>query len=354
MALGYAVVNYVLSGGFPDAVVDSIKQQVVVEEPEPEPTGIVRIAGPAFTPATVEFSFNDVWYAITPQVDNDLYWGAYEMKRQLFADPELSEQEHYEDFYNRLTFDPEMDDAIDYVLSQLRPIRDGQGLDGAGYAELIIKYVQSVPYDYVRLEDHQAGIESGKGDPRMPVQTLVDGTGDCDELAVLAAALLAREGYGTALFIFEEEEHAALGLKTEGLGYQASGYEFVEMTNFAYVSEIPADIAGDVEITSTPMILKMGSGSGLYPQSALDEISYIIRARDTALNAAEAKKAYVESTPMSQAQFDIEVALYDACFIAHNSLQATINEDGTSHAENPFKDRIAALQWLAINYWWNY
>jgi len=349
--LGCTVIYHVFSNRIPDIVTEGIRQQTVVEEVEPEPTGIVRVEGPEFIPTTIDFSFNGVGYSIAPKVDNDLYYGAFEMERELNNDPSFSEEEFYQDYYYRLTFDPEMDDAIEYVVLQLRLIRDEQELGVAGYAELIIKYVQSIPYDFDRLEEHQADL-SPKGDPRLPVQTLVDGTADCDEKVMLAAALLSHEGYGTALLVYKEEAHAVLGLKGEGPGYLESGYEFVELTSPIYVSEKPEAIVGDVRLTSIPMILEFRSGSALYPQSAVDEIAFIIHARDTALAAAETKRAYIESTPMSQGQFDYEASLYEACFIAHNSLRVTVNEDGTPNYDTPFKDRIAALEWLAVNYWW--
>jgi hypothetical protein len=68
--------------------------------------------------------------------------------------------------------------------------------------------------------------------------------------------------------------------------------------------------------------------------------------------AADQKRAYIESTYMDQGTFDYEVSLYDACYIAYNSLRVTVDTDGNPNNDMPFKDRMQAMQWLAANYWW--
>jgi hypothetical protein len=321
----------------------------VVEEPIIP--GIVLIEGAEFIPGVVDFSFNGIGYSIAPKTADGVYYGAIEMNRSIIGSASLTETELYRDYYHRLTFDSAMDEAIDYVVDQLRMIKADQELDDTAYAELIVKYVQSIPYDYERAAQIDVE-ETLPGDPRMPVQVLVDGTGDCDEKVMLAAALLNHEGYDTSLFLYRQERHMALGLAGTGSGHMDTGYEFVELTSPIYISEIPHEIAGGVKLVSKPEVLKFEGGTLWYPQSAVDEIAYIILARDSALAAADPKRAYIESTPMTQEQFDYEVSLYDACYVAFNSLRVTVDEEGNPNNEMPFKDRLIALQWLAHNYWW--
>ena len=314
---------------------------------------ITPFEGPEFTPATITFSFNEVAHTLTPQVENGVYYGAIRLERWIDGDERLTFKETMQDYYGRLTFDPAMDLSIAYTCGQLREIRDAEALDVASYAELIIKYVQSFPYDMSRVQDAEAD-QIGEGDPRMPVQTLVDGTGDCDELAMLAAALLTHEGYGTALFLYMEQTHMVLGIQGEGRGFRGTGYEFVEMTAPAYVTDISSDLVEGVTFESTPVSIPLQKGELLYPQSAVDQIARIIRARDTAFDAAEAKRAYVEATPMTDEEFNAQVALYDACFVALNSFRSVVDEEGNPVPDAPFMDRSIALAWLDQYYWWEY
>jgi hypothetical protein len=336
------------------AIVDTTPVEPVVVEPqrpEREFAGIEPTEGAPFEEAPIAFTFNGGDYLIEPQVANGVYWGAYRMQRALSRNAAMDERALFTDFYRRLTFDTAMDDAIGLVAAQLRAVRDEQGFDADTYAEFIIKYVQTIPYDYGRL-DFGEDDEVGEGDPRMPVQTLVDGTGDCDEKVMLAVALLNHEGYSTAMLLFEDEEHMALGLAGQGPGYLGSGYEFVEMTSPAYVSEPPGELADIGALTSTPMMLVFAGGPQRYSQEAVDEVAFILRARDTALEAAEAKRQFIETTPLTDDEFAYHLALYEACYFAMNSLQMTINDDGSPNMQYPFLDRLSALEWLAQNYWW--
>jgi hypothetical protein len=55
--------------------------------------------------------------------------------------------------------------------------------------------------------------------PKHPIAAFADGVGDCDVRSALLAGLLAREGYGACLLLFIEEQHMAVGLRAEGIGY---------------------------------------------------------------------------------------------------------------------------------------
>ncbi|MCL2491592.1 MAG: hypothetical protein FWE87_02440 [Coriobacteriia bacterium] len=354
---GCALVAYLTARSRPDVVVEESVEQEPKYEVEPIPEAllnsrIVKVEGPEFTPATVTFSFNGIEHSITAQVENGVYYGAINIERMMYTDHTTTDELIIREYYWWLTMDAAMEEAVESVAAQLRAIRDEQGLDVASYAELFVKYVQSFPYDQARADAVLADEEPGEGDPRMPVQTLVDGTGDCDELSMLAAAILIHEDYGAAYFLFEEELHLALGIKSEGPGFYRSYFEYVEMTNPAYISEVPSEIGDDIALSSTPMILHIENGHLRYPQSAVDEVAYIIRARDTALEAAENKRYFIENTPLTQEEFDYHVALYDVCFVALNSFHSVVDEAGEPIADSPFMDRAIALQWLASNYWW--
>jgi hypothetical protein len=80
--------------------------------------------------------------------------------------------------------------------------------------------------------------------PRYPVESLVDGEGDCEDYSILGAALLKSMGYDVALLILPG--HAALGIAgVEGLPgfcalHEQKRYYYCEMTGVEWkLGEIP-------------------------------------------------------------------------------------------------------------------
>ncbi|WP_318785287.1 hypothetical protein [Methanimicrococcus hacksteinii] len=104
----------------------------------------------------------------------------------------------------------------------------------------IISFVQAMPYT---SDDVTTGYDEY---PRYPIETLVDGGGDCEDSAILAAALLLEMGYGVVLL--ELPGHMALGVAgSENISgtyyeYEGSRYYYVETTASGYkFGEIPAE-----------------------------------------------------------------------------------------------------------------
>jgi hypothetical protein len=84
---------------------------------------------------------------------------------------------------------------------------------------MIVGFVQSIPYD-----EYAA-------DVNYPYETLAFNSGDCDEKSILLCKLLNLEGYDACLFIYEKEQHMAVGLKVAESEYYKNGYVFIESTN---------------------------------------------------------------------------------------------------------------------------
>ncbi|WNY24931.1 hypothetical protein [Methanolapillus millepedarum] len=105
----------------------------------------------------------------------------------------------------------------------------------------IISFIQAMPYT-------SDSVTTGYDEyPRYPLETLVDGGGDCEDSAILAAALLSEMGYGTVLLAFPG--HMALGVKgSENLTgtyyeYRGSRYYYVETTASGHrIGQIPSDV----------------------------------------------------------------------------------------------------------------
>jgi hypothetical protein len=158
--------------------------------------------------------------------------------------------------------DSAQDQMYSDLTTQFRKIRDDQGLTSDEYLELMAAYTQSLTYE--TTPDNPA---------KYPVETVVDGAGDCDDKSLLLAGLLSREGYKVALLSFSPEAHMALGVGSADSLYKDTGYAYLETTNLSYVGVPPDELAGGVVLTSEPLIIPVGNGTALYTSGA--ETSYI-------------------------------------------------------------------------------
>lgn len=110
----------------------------------------------------------------------------------------------------------------------------------------VLKFVQACfPYS---SDQETTGHEDW---PRYPIETLVDGTGDCEDLAVLCAAVIARLGFPTVLLLYPRHlafgVAGAEGLKGDYLTDPRSGrrYFYGEATSNGWrLGEIPANYRG--------------------------------------------------------------------------------------------------------------
>lgn len=104
--------------------------------------------------------------------------------------------------------------------------------------------------------------------PKYPIETLVDGTGDCEDVAILGAALLKSMGYEVALLI--SRTHAALGVAgTEAISGTYIPYEiqrgdekeiikyfYYEMTTNGWqLGDVPTNVEASIEVFPVPNIV---------------------------------------------------------------------------------------------------
>ncbi|MDR1775100.1 MAG: hypothetical protein LBS17_01350 [Actinomycetes bacterium] len=321
---------------------------------------IVRVQGAAVTAKKITFEYNGKSYTIQPTVESDVYHGAVAAARGYTipadaADDEYAQEDLLIAYYNKLAYDPEMETSINSVLTQLAAIKQSAKLDADEYCELLAKYVQSIPYDTARNAAEVKG--SVAGDPRMPIQVLVDGTGDCDEKTMLLATLLTHSGYEVSGELWQTEKHMALAVAVEDsdkaleLSWGESGYAFIETTQPIYVSEIPTSFVGDKQLTSTPVDIPFGDGESdvYYSASAMEQVARIVAARNAAYDAANSEKAVMDAATGDSA-YNKAVKRYNKAITAINTLQVTVDENGKKYDD--FKDRVAAIKWLDKNQWW--
>jgi len=102
---------------------------------------------------------------------------------------------------------------------------------------LIIALVQSIPYVGETCEY-----------PRYPIEMLVDQQGDCEDAAILTAALVRQMGFGVVLLAFLEEHHMAVGIRVlppdhqylQSYAWKGDAYYYLEPTSLGWsIGQIP-------------------------------------------------------------------------------------------------------------------
>lgn len=118
----------------------------------------------------------------------------------------------------------------------------------------VVAFVQSLAY----ISDLQSTGE--KEYVRFPIETLVDGGGDCEDTSVLMAAILHEMGYGVVLLSLPN--HIALGVKGDNsIGgtyylYENQRYYYLETTDKGWsLGEIP-DKYQRTSVTVLPLVYK--------------------------------------------------------------------------------------------------
>ncbi len=120
------------------------------------------------------------------------------------------------------------DTTIEKVASDLRALGKQNGLTNDQIVELVMAFVQSIPYDSAKADVILSGTG---GTANYPYETLYEDKGVCSDKSFLAASLLRALGYGTALFVYESENHMAIGIQcTPQDSSYSSGYCYAETT----------------------------------------------------------------------------------------------------------------------------
>ncbi|MGE5416013.1 MAG: stalk domain-containing protein [Acidobacteriota bacterium] len=152
-----------------------------------------------------------------------------------------------DDYVKTFTDDPSDDQVISAVVSQLKSTAQNNGFTGAQTAEFVVSFVQGLPY----VEDSASTPYDDYA--RYPLETLLNGGGDCEDTAILAAVLLREMGYGSAIIFVpaNDPSHAALGVAgandLPGTYYLDGGtrYYYLETTGANWqIGQMPDQFAG--------------------------------------------------------------------------------------------------------------
>ncbi|MCI0497566.1 MAG: hypothetical protein L0Z54_04670 [Thermoplasmata archaeon] len=140
------------------------------------------------------------------------------------------------------------DPYVQIVAMKVAALADRHGFSDLGVA---LSLVQSVPYV---TDNESAGTPEY---PRFPLETLVDGAGDCEDKSVLYASMVIALGDDAVLFLVlnDNVSHMATGVAAPGLfgsyvSHNGSDYYYAETTSAGgRIGQLPDEIdLADIEI----------------------------------------------------------------------------------------------------------
>jgi hypothetical protein len=136
---------------------------------------------------------------------------------------------------------PNDDEYISTVVEAFYDIAVQEGYDRQQTVNLVISFVQSLPYtsdDVTTAFDEYV---------RYPLETLVDGGGDCEDTSILTSALL--DAMNNEVVLLNFPGHVAVGVNIEVAGsyfsYEGENYFYLETTGEGWeIGTIPTEYQG--------------------------------------------------------------------------------------------------------------
>ena len=185
-------------------------------------------------------------------------------------------------YYTGIFKDPREDELYNSLLPELQRIQRMEGLNNDEYLELMVHFVQGIPYD-----------PDAPVCPRIPAQVILDRKGDCDEKSILLLGLLYREGYDAAILLFPAMHHATAGIRIASDGrpsfrvYQlgARKYVYIETTRPSFIGLYPDEFENE-----DPVIIPTGNGTMTY--RAINDVMHIVSTQ----KRMEEKMAWIRNT----------------------------------------------------------
>jgi transglutaminase-like putative cysteine protease len=180
-----------------------------------------------------EWSYDGTSYKLTLPIPEDIY--------DYYSRMERAPVEDYSIYVTHPDDDAEL---VHPLAAELKRLAVQKGYDQEETVNFAASFVQNLNY---QLEPE------GEEYPKYPVETLVDKAGDCEDMAILTAALLQSMGYDAVLIRFSptnerDAGHMAVGVAVTGVSggysytYDGEKYYYLETTSPWPVGEMPPDI----------------------------------------------------------------------------------------------------------------
>lgn len=196
------------------------------------------------------------------------YAGSYYIKQsELHASRAFKNQLDYNIRYDEVIYNLAQKDmhSLESLYSMFDKIREQEHLDRKSFAEMVVTFVQNIPYCLVldgscNVNDYKdpsireiLRVNPGQCLPfqkfgiTTPVEFMTNLKGDCDSRTVLLYSILKYYGYQVAIFSSEYYKHSILGIELPygGVTYKTAGHYYTlwETTDVFYPGKLPAEIS---------------------------------------------------------------------------------------------------------------
>lgn len=178
-----------------------------------------------------------------------------------------------EEYYGMFLRSNEKDTTILELAKNLQKLGSEHKLNEDQLVEMTLAFVQTIAYDDAKAKNILAGV----GDETMlyPYETLFQQKGVCSDKSFLATVILRAMGYGTTLFVYNSENHMAIGVQCpKDYSNYDSGYCYGETTTVGNKIGIIPDLSP--ENNRVAEIEKMNTDGNLQNQQpSLKKLSQV-------------------------------------------------------------------------------
>ena len=271
------------------------------------------------------------------EYDTSYFYYYNDMPRTIMVDADASELEGSKDFYEMFLSDENDRDIIEQVVQWIQSTTQ----DPKEQIQLAVTLVQNqIIYDHDKLKN------VGNWNVYYPMETLIWKKGVCSDKSLLLGKILVYLDYKICFFLFDENNHMALGIKTNTNGFAESGFEFIETTNAFQIGAIPPAAPGQPLSLSSeaPQIVVPDYNGGKVFREFQDlKREYLSQdeqfGQGYSTASVEAKKQMLDLTIQRDYLTKLE-ALYELLIPQYES--GVVTYDSVKSVENKLKDRIEA------------
>lgn len=271
------------------------------------------------------------------EYDTSYFYYYDDMPRTIMVDADASELEGREDFYEMFLSDENDRDIIEQVVQWIQ----GTTQDPKEQIQLAVTLVQNqIIYDHDKLEN------VGNWNVYYPMETLIWKKGVCSDKSLLLGKILVYLDYKICFFLFDDNNHMALGIKTNTKGFAESGFEFIETTNAFQIGAIPPAAPGQPLslLSEAPQIVVPEyNGSKVFKEFRDLKREYFTQdeqfGQGYSTASVEAKKQMLDLTIQRDYLTKLET-LYELLIPQYES--GVVTYDSVKSVENRLNDRIEA------------
>lgn len=176
-------------------------------------------------------------YELYLEYDTSYFEYYDDMPRDILIDADVTDLEGSLEFYEMFLADENDSDVIEQIVAWIRSTTQNR----KEQIQLAVSLIQNeIIYDYEKLKNE------GNWRVYYPMETLIWKKGVCSDKSLLLGKILVYMDYKICFFLFDENNHMALGIKTKTDGFAGSGFEYIETTNPFEIGKVPSASPGQI------------------------------------------------------------------------------------------------------------